>query len=385
MNIRKILLLPLIMLTITSLHGTDKTCVLKGVVVNRESKALLLVKSQEDVRYMAQRIPIMDNNTFEYILSDAPNIRYSLIFEDEFRQGAFMPIYFFPDGDTIYFTLYPNDQYAKNTIVGSEATEEILIFEKDVRLLFEHQFNAVNQQLDSLFKIKQQDSELAKYLSTKSDSISRAFISWRMNEIETKMSIAKYALLTDLISAAKHITFIDRNYLSSIVNSYQMMYPDHYYTELSKNLITALTTITVGGKFVNFKTVDQQGVEIEIAEYIKGNKITILDLWAPWCGPCRKRSRELIPLYENYKDNKLAIIGVVGGIKNIKAYNTAIEQENFPWKNYLEVNNQNKIWEKYNISNAGGGVFVIDKQGTILAIDPDIKDLEKILIDNLLQ
>jgi thiol-disulfide isomerase/thioredoxin len=106
-------------------------------------------------------------------------------------------------------------------------------------------------------------------------------------------------------------------------------------------------------------------------------------LWAPWCGPCRRRSRELIPLYEKYKNNKLIIVGVVGGIKDIEAYNVAIEQEKYPWKNYVEIKNQNKIWEKYNISKAGGGIFVINNKGKILAINPSIEDLEKIIIDNI--
>ncbi len=49
----------------------------------------------------------------------------------------------------------------------------------------------------------------------------------------------------------------------------------------------------------------------------------------------------------------------------------------------FEINNQNKIWEKYNLSNSGGGVFVVNNQGIILAIDPSIEEIENILVDNL--
>ncbi len=383
MKINTLLFTLLILLTASCRNNKVETCVLKGTVNNRESKALLIVKSHEDARYMEQRIPIMENNTFQYLLNDAPNIRYSLIFEDEYEQGAFMPIYFFPDSDTIYFNLFSMDQYVNNTVIGSEATEELLKFEKDVRVLFEHQFNNIQQQLDSIFQLNEGEPELAKKLLSKSDSIGKEHISWRLKEIEKSPSIAKYALLTDMISAANYISFIDRDFLSSIVQSYQKKYPDHFYTELSKNLLTALTSIKVGGKAVNFKTVDSWGKEIDIDDYIKTNKITILNLWAPWCGPCIKKSRELIPIYKKHKDNKLAVIGVVGGIKDIESYNLAIEQEKYPWQNYVEINNQNKIWEKYNLSNSGGGVFVVNNQGIILAIDPSIEEIENILVDNL--
>ena len=70
-------------------------------------------------------------------------------------------------------------------------------------------------------------------------------------------------------------------------------------------------------------------------------------------------------------------------IKEIEEYFVAIDQDNSPWNNYVEIKDQNKIWERYNISNSGGQVFVINNKGTILAIRPRIEELENILIDNL--
>jgi len=376
-------LVALLLLAVSCSNKEDKSCVLKGTVHNRESQALLLVKSHEDARYMAQRIPITENNTFEFVLTDAQNIRYSLIFEEEFKRGAFAPIYFFPDSDTIHFNLHPSDQYTSNAVSGSETTEEFLNFEKDVRYLFEPKFNIIYQQLDSLRQLNEGESDLAKHLISRLDSIGKAHISWRFNEIETNPSIAKYSMLIGFISASQYFPHIDMDYLTSVIQSYQERYPDHFYTELYKNLITAMESIIVGGEFVNFRTVDSQGNEIEFADYVKENKITILYLWAPWCGPTRGTSKALIPFYEKYKDKGLAIVGVVGGIKEIEEYFVAIDQDNSPWNNYVEIKDQNKIWERYNISNSGGQVFVINNKGTILAIRPRIEELENILIDNL--
>ena len=56
-----------------------------------------------------------------------------------------------------------------------------------------------------------------------------------------------------------------------------------------------------------------------------GNKLTIIDLWASWCAPCRKENREvLVPLWNAYHDQGLQII----------AY--ALESDETAWKEAAE-------------------------------------------------
>ena len=55
-----------------------------------------------------------------------------------------------------------------------------------------------------------------------------------------------------------------------------------------------------------------------------GKKLTLLDLWASWCAPCRKETREeLIPLWNHYHDKGFQIIGY------------SIDANEGPWKNAI--------------------------------------------------
>lgn len=50
------------------------------------------------------------------------------------------------------------------------------------------------------------------------------------------------------------------------------------------------------------------GQQHSIAEY--SGKVIIVDLWAPWCIPCRRELPALCHLYDTYKNDGLEVIGI---------------------------------------------------------------------------
>ena len=123
------------------------------------------------------------------------------------------------------------------------------------------------------------------------------------------------------------------------------------------------------------------GKQAEISSLYTG-KVIYIDLWASWCSPCRKHAKELIPIYEKYKDKGFQIIGIA---RETKAENMqkAIQQDQYPWLSLLELNDQNQVWLKNGISNAAGGGFLILKDGTILSVYPDAEETERLLKKHL--
>ena len=60
--------------------------------------------------------------------------------------------------------------------------------------------------------------------------------------------------------------------------------------------------------FAAFTLEDVHGRKIDLAGY--GGKVRVFDIWASWCGPCRKIIPELNDLHARHRDRGLVVIGM---------------------------------------------------------------------------
>ena len=101
-------------------------------------------------------------------------------------------------------------------------------------------------------------------------------------------------------------------------------------------------------KNIYFTAENLDGKTVYGDEIFKENEVTMVNIWATWCGPCVSELPELQKIYKEYKDKGVTIIGVCcdsnpkkaniqsvlnkAGVKYMIIYETQELNEIFPAK-----------------------------------------------------
>ena len=154
------------------------------------------------------------------------------------------------------------------------------------------------------------------------------------------------------------------------------IFPSHPIHE--KIAVAEAKDILMTGKpYIDYNVRNTDGQLVPISSLIKG-QVALIDLWASWCGPCRSHSVAMIPIYEKYKDKGFTVIAIARESRR-EAMEQAIDQDGYPWPCLLELKDENQVWNKNGIGNSGGGMVLVDRDGTILSTSIDAEELEPLI------
>ena len=85
----------------------------------------------------------------------------------------------------------------------------------------------------------------------------------------------------------------------------------------------------------------------------------------------------MIPVYEAWKDRGFTVVGISRD-KDVKDMQTAIRKDGYPWLNLVLLGADDQRWYSP-LPQATGATYLVDRDGTILAIDPTVEEVEALL------
>lgn len=147
------------------------------------------------------------------------------------------------------------------------------------------------------------------------------------------------------------------------------------FTLLFALAATGHAQISIGTKAADIAESSPTGDTLRLSS-LKGY-VVLLDFWASWCGPCRKKNPEVVALYNEYLGRKWAkstkgyTVFSVSLDKNAEAWKQAIKQDGLAWKYHVS---DLRGWSsapaaQYGIRSIPQTVL-IDEGGYIIAINP---------------
>jgi len=132
------------------------------------------------------------------------------------------------------------------------------------------------------------------------------------------------------------------------------------------DFIKSQNAITIGSVAPDFSAPNPEGKNVSLKESL--GKVTIIDFWASWCGPCRAENPNVVALYNEFHPKGLNIIGVSLD-KDAAKWKEAIAKDQLTWTHISNL----KFWDdaiakQYNVKSIPA-TFILDASGKIVAKD----------------
>ena len=132
----------------------------------------------------------------------------------------------------------------------------------------------------------------------------------------------------------------------------------------AKDAARQLKVTAEGQKFTDFEVPAADGTVQKLSDYVGKGKVTLVDFWASWCGPCRAEIPKLQALKTKYGD-KFDVLGVAVW-DNPDDTRKAIEQLQITWPVIIGTEQLNQPTDLYGIKGIPH-IIIFGPDGTILS------------------
>ena len=330
---------------------------LSGVAKGVQDGTIVYLERQDDVKgtVAIDSVKIFKENFTIKGTTTEPAVNFIQV------KGIEGKIAFILDEGAINFTIY-KDSIGKSKIGGTpdnDALQNFNVFTQNVQQKMQsfqtanmqkmqeaqaNKDNATIQQLMDEFGVMQ--NELIEYTSAFPEKNPNSFLS---------------VLLLDNMFNQPEVD------IQRIKNIYGKLNSKLQQTKPGKTIRTKIENfkdLSEGNIAPDFSAPTPDGKTLSLKEAL--GKVTIIDFWASWCGPCRKENPNVVALYNEFHAKGLNIIGVSLDKDGAK-WKDAIAKDGLTWNHVSNL----QFWTDpiavlYHIKSIPA-TYIVDDKGVIIA------------------
>lgn len=151
--------------------------------------------------------------------------------------------------------------------------------------------------------------------------------------------------------------------LAQVIELADVLTGESVYRDNVNKFIENNMRVELGQPFMDFTLQTKDGKDVNLAEVIKNNKVTMIDFWASWCGPCRNENPVVKAAYEKYHAKGLEIVGVSVD-RNEAKWLQAVEEDSLPYIQVRDV--EGSVANDYAVVYIPSN-FLYDQNGVMVA------------------
>lgn len=376
----------------------------EGLDFYPDSSLMLVFSENADYRFDKPTASgyIVDGR-FTMSFRDSITRIYRMAVLEDIRSGSFMTYSFFSDGVPLHFRFSQKYGSPRAEVTGSPDNEELYLYRNRHDVTYEA-IDSLYMEIDTWIISKYGEEGYPEEGTEDYAKIERAYGHvdsvyrritreskydiWEDDRIRNHKSLAglyqtysKLGMEIQMIEGMTGKNTVDPELLG-LYHDCRTIYPDSWMVKQMDKTLADLENLRPGMPYPDFTAPSIDGNRYSLSELVDG-KIAVIDFWASWCGPCRRHSIELVPVYEKYKDRGFTVVGVAREYGDLKDMEHAIKSDGYPWIQLYDLDGTEGLWDLYGLSTAGGGVFLIGTDGTIVEKVSEINSIVKYLEEHL--